>query len=286
MEMDLSSRVVIEDMPCARCGYNLRTLTFLHRCPECGEMVAASYFGRGGRRQNRMGRVAGGAGLVAFVLLCLVGNAMGEFALQEWPALRGWVSVGGLRVPLWLEWVLLPTGVFYLAYSRLPKRWYDDAASAICMTVGAVVGLLVLETSMHPNPGARVGVLDPLTSWMHVMLLATGTVFLQTFCRSLWRGRTGVLMAVVHGVLTAAALGPFVLALLPNSIKRGLGFGIGHPDEWMVYVEIANYGLLFLIWAGLALAALRMCRDEGLGGRGAFPVDGVGIDRGPATSIR
>jgi hypothetical protein len=38
----LWSQVVV-DLPCVRCGYNLRTRRAEERCPECGESVAASF---------------------------------------------------------------------------------------------------------------------------------------------------------------------------------------------------------------------------------------------------
>ncbi|MFQ5489321.1 MAG: hypothetical protein ACE5GE_01255 [Phycisphaerae bacterium] len=37
----LADRRIGTDLYCARCGYNLRTLTYLGRCPECGSQYSA-----------------------------------------------------------------------------------------------------------------------------------------------------------------------------------------------------------------------------------------------------
>src|SRR6185369_6394256 len=66
--LPLTQRVVFGDMPCAKCKYNLRGQPFLNKCPECGELVAATYFGRGGRRRVIAVRAAAGAAIIAFVL--------------------------------------------------------------------------------------------------------------------------------------------------------------------------------------------------------------------------
>jgi hypothetical protein len=38
---------IAQDLPCEKCGYNLRTLLLSHRCPECGTEVMRSYTSHG-----------------------------------------------------------------------------------------------------------------------------------------------------------------------------------------------------------------------------------------------
>ena len=44
-ETPVACAVITQDMRCARCGYNLRGLTYEGQCPECGTLVAKSVHG-------------------------------------------------------------------------------------------------------------------------------------------------------------------------------------------------------------------------------------------------
>ena len=72
--------VVDRDLPCVRCGYNLRTLTAEGRCPECGAAVALTLTLGGVIEQSRPGylrRLSWGCGLLCVARL---GAAVGILA--------------------------------------------------------------------------------------------------------------------------------------------------------------------------------------------------------------
>src|SRR5438309_891509 len=52
---ELKTNMIEADLPCAVCGYNLRTLDPAGRCPECGHAVFSS-IAKERFRQSRLGR--------------------------------------------------------------------------------------------------------------------------------------------------------------------------------------------------------------------------------------
>jgi hypothetical protein len=74
------------DLPCAQCGYNLRTQPADGRCPECNHPVAVSVEAhRGGDPFNRR-RIAWGAAAVVVALFLI---STGYFPLRKWLPFRG-----------------------------------------------------------------------------------------------------------------------------------------------------------------------------------------------------
>lgn len=101
---DSTGDVITGDLPCASCGYNLRTLAVSGRCPECGEPVATSFTSQGFRFRNPMtpSRVRNGiAVIIVAVLLATVVNLvyMGAIYLV-------WVVTG--RLPSILLRIAVP----------------------------------------------------------------------------------------------------------------------------------------------------------------------------------
>lgn len=128
----LTAFLADHDVPCIRCGYNLRCLT-TNRCPECG--VPFVLFD--GRLVFRTEAFTGAWASLAFGLILGAGvaasAAMGGKA-NGWPAVV-WVAVGGVLTAfaVGLAILVLERRAFYRLSMAHQWRWFR-----------AIVGLVLL----------------------------------------------------------------------------------------------------------------------------------------------
>jgi hypothetical protein len=143
-----AGRVAV-DLPCHRCGYNLRTLERWGRCPECGQFVRESLNMWFTGEPPWLARVAEGAALLTLALALLVLVILGT-AIQTWGhGGPGWavalavlgvlgLTAGILGAPL----LTMPPPV--RAYDReLFGRWSPRRLVRACL-VGMVASLALL----------------------------------------------------------------------------------------------------------------------------------------------
>jgi DNA-directed RNA polymerase subunit RPC12/RpoP len=144
-------RHVEEDLPCARCGYNLRTLAWDARCPECGTPVLRSGRPLGFRfaslRSERLVQI--GIGVLAAAFLVEVAGRMamtGAFRVffvappfVYWVGFWAWVYGGWLARFAMFAAILLITQPFASERERFRARL--TLATLIIAFVG-VLGLL------------------------------------------------------------------------------------------------------------------------------------------------
>jgi hypothetical protein len=103
---------VYHDLPCRRCGYNLRTLSRFGKCPECAEPVSASL----GHQQTRAFRTFRTI-YVAIVALCyLLPPIIARFPVPGVVREAAWVSCLALAL-------LLAIGGFVWSGASMSARY-------------------------------------------------------------------------------------------------------------------------------------------------------------------
>jgi hypothetical protein len=112
----LAKDVITQDLACAHCSYNLRTLSPASLCPECGTPAIASIQRLDGSSLNFV-RMGCGAFIIAFAV---------------------WLQVYGLSAAVWLVGTLFPT-IGYFGWYVL--TWVVPELCRIAM-IGAAICLL------------------------------------------------------------------------------------------------------------------------------------------------
>jgi len=246
--------IVEEDMPCASCGYNLRTLASDGRCPECGETVARS-LGAGRmlsieefRRLSRCAAVMAPLTVVLIIHLALqsvfvevVYRSMPELItaiLEVYPAAYGILAA----VMVWIVTEHPPE-------SQLAPiaRWARGAS--IFFTIGMSVwweSLLPkdVQTSLEP---VLVGGTLLATIAGSIMCLQTG-LYVEDRCIAARElklahrcGRLGPFLAISLGLLAAGLL---VSVCLPYGL---VGFALWLLIPALIMTEVAFCRLALLL---------------------------------------
>jgi len=130
----LSAYLAERDVPCPRCGYNLRALTS-GRCPECGDEFQLQV----GLVEPRLGAYV--ALLVACCFGCGGSTLFGAVALTAAP--RGWWTEPSAVV---LLVQLLLSGVLLLIVLRARRR-FRKAARSVQWTLAVAAWLLIAALS-------------------------------------------------------------------------------------------------------------------------------------------
>jgi hypothetical protein len=132
--LDAEGRIVV-DLPCSKCGYNLRTLAAEAICPECAAPVAPSLAAYRLVPLQWIDTVAGGAGLLAFATL--VGGLAVAVALAE-------VSLGGASGVACATAPLLTVAAFTGGLGTLLLTVRDPRPAAAAPRVRRAIRILLL----------------------------------------------------------------------------------------------------------------------------------------------
>ncbi len=170
---------IISDMPCIRCGYNLRGLDVQKQCPECGERVAVSMKGRSLSVADRgwvtkitVGATFAGASMpVLFALMyCLTNLYLRSTIAMH--LLIAMVFAGG-GCGLWLVTAREPGGPYFDSHNFLRQslRIVGDVAGL----TGVAFGLLefVLAYGWGWDPAWR------MQSYMGLVAFPCGLIALM-----------------------------------------------------------------------------------------------------------
>ncbi len=117
----LSDRYISTDLHCANCGYNLRTLTYVGRCPECGSEYNARKLWSEGVFTAGMLEFPSGDWLAAAITLGIAGVllASGLSPVVEW---RLMFAIGlGILAALYVRSAWKRTAR-YLHFRAIAKR--------------------------------------------------------------------------------------------------------------------------------------------------------------------
>jgi hypothetical protein len=124
--MENVSTVIGDDVPCMKCGYNLRTLAADGKCPECGANVAMSVQEKMRRALVRWGRIAEAA--IFFLALLLM----------PWAWQRTMWDAGGFVVEV-VTGGIMACGFIYLLSSG---QWARGGMRKWRLGVWSVIGLM------------------------------------------------------------------------------------------------------------------------------------------------
>ncbi len=214
---DTPPQRVETDLPCATCGYNLRTLAWDSKCPECGLAVSGSLPPRGFRFQKMatVFRVRRGLALVVIAILIEVLCALAMFLMLRYyhklppPALRlgarsySYISLGAL--------VIRAFGLVLVTYPF--GRRGDRLLRALGIAV-VVLTALTVAAGVANQLGYRPGSWPFGLSWN--AYLATAAPFFYCFAVAhvlVWLHLLARVRAAEHKVLWSMAL----LVLLTQS---------------------------------------------------------------------
>jgi hypothetical protein len=244
--------VVQEDVPCRRCGYNLRTLPVDGQCPECGTEVRPSLRGRRLVNADRgwLAWICGGAILfgVGLVLLAISWAVL---------VLHG---LGFNFVLLWAGLVAAACGGAWLLTPGEPDGPYFDDRRVLRRVIRTLtlIGAIPLGISLsgeltgHPRPDWRV-----LTE-VGAILLMVAMELVPWYLASLSK-RMDERWLKISGRLTGLSL-PICYGMVV--VIGFIGPGSGARDFWVVLVlmvcAFASPGVYALAWAVVVSRKRRM----------------------------
>ncbi|MFQ5807806.1 MAG: hypothetical protein ACE5I3_15270, partial [Phycisphaerae bacterium] len=244
------------DLPCAKCGYNLRTLPWESKCPECGAAVLKSAppvgFRFHSQRSENLARW--GTGILAAAFLVEVLGAMAMTAAFRvffvaprfvyWVGFYAWIYGGWLGSFGRFAAILLLTQPFARATERFKPRF--ALVAVIFASVGILGTLLdlVLRFSGLTLGAGRIEIVAA-----HVCGLCFGIAYVLTCAHLLLRverHQQRALWSLLCPIVAAQ-----VLVLYVNIIAAGLFFSGAAPVISSSNVASSSpwrYLLVDLLW--------------------------------------
>jgi predicted RNA-binding Zn-ribbon protein involved in translation (DUF1610 family) len=223
------SNAIDQDIFCANCGYNLRTLSQASRCPECGMPVVRSVERHRATEGWNLRRLAMGFLLVAAYPILPAIRRMVPDPLDQ-PLRHALLSLAEpLAAGLLLVAILLIVRSGPASTRRGWRRRFGvDTALALLMFQGAVYAFLQITVlirhhfGLHYPPHAALYEVVPdianlLTPFLHICLLVAAVVLLHKVPRVLerpWLGRLATTCLVALAAASACHAIYFVVALV------------------------------------------------------------------------
>lgn len=232
------------DLPCLRCGYNLRGLTLRHRCPECGADIRRSVSGENllGCSEPWLRSMAWGLGLMLWSVLSYLAVIVGMLLYPILAYFVAWVSAG-----------LAIAGVFCL--TRIDPQAQDEerpysvrrllrAAAVVRFACVAVV----LLSMLRPTPPVSLITGATLLEGAALVAIILGvSYFLRDFAR---RMEDFELEHGTNSVLWGFAISAGVFVLL-GGLTTVLGGRVGPGVCIAGFAGVA--AMLFGGWFGILL---------------------------------
>lgn len=136
-----ASGVIENDVQCVKCGYNLRTLSMLGRCPECGTPVGLSLHGNLLRYADPqwVETLARGINLILWgILAAICGGIIGAIVAKDNPIVGQMIGLLGSGVGLAGAWLITtpdPSGLGEEQYAT-PRK-----VTRVCLLLGLMYNL-------------------------------------------------------------------------------------------------------------------------------------------------
>jgi hypothetical protein len=250
-EARIENTPVTTDLTCVHCGYNLRTLSSMSRCPECGLPVNESLSPSADLATSRpawLKRMVAGNVLLflakGFLLAAFVTvfQRNGGF-VEEYPPALG---CSGAFI------VLYAAGIFFVTTGKYPRMPPSSrvseirlrklaAASLLCLTAG--VCYQAIRTITAPRPKGLMGAVSVEWYWPSLLLLLIGWIF---YC---------ICVTFESRLLSrlASRLGDPVLTRLciwVGSITAASGLALIYGAERIVmqWMELGIFTVVIILW--------------------------------------
>lgn len=263
------------DLPCARCGYNLRTRPRDGVCPECGDSVSASVdaFARLHEKYLAIRRrgVAWMTTIRTGVLLALAAWIL--FVSTSMPSLGRRAPSGGVDAVV----AVLPSTTSLVVFFWGMWRWFAPGRTGPLRLARAVlvIALASFIASRFDSYWIRYyfgrdaalprsiepwfyGALQSLAATLWLALPAALAIAFARYAQLCWLARRRVLMAHAAIVVLVAALWP--IDPWPRRFAMVLGV------RWGQVVDMGSAMLLFSLPVSFAALAYTLTRAIRLGG--------------------
>lgn len=264
-----SAGLVIADLPCRKCSYNVRGLPVASRCPECGAPVGVSVNGdllRYSEPQWLQNLSKGAAFAFWGVLVSMVATIVGGIIAQVTVPLMAPIAtmVGGL-VYLYGAWLLTEPDPSGLGEDQYGRARQIIRIALIAGLVGA--GVEAINATLAPEPTLRialgivsvavglVGVAGQFATLRYLQRLALRIPDDRLSARAklvFWGyGLSLAAMIVVGGVMMLVIAGSGIFASGPNSPAPGGGVvgtlaGAGCAVG-IAFLAMLGFGIIFLV---------------------------------------
>jgi hypothetical protein len=251
-----SRAIVLEDLPCAGCGYNLRTLPARGHCPECGSAVGDSLF-----VFARPGELASGLRTLATSFLCTAGVLLMSalFACGLWvlPVLTipRVIAAASLRYSAGIENMPI--------LSRRVRTLWPLALAEVLLAICACVTLVLaidVNASRLTQQLAMMLILLALLCMMAVM--AVSGMLLRTLAQILGSTRIDRLARALIILVAMAPAGAAIGWLTLGSRRAGLAAALG---AWLCLVAALGLGSAALWLTAGVISAARRTREDAVG---------------------
>ncbi len=221
------------DLPCASCGYNLRGLSIMHECPECGVPVRATLLARVDPKATELRRITRPR-LVAAGLVC-------------------W-SVGGL-VALLVTWVMRLQDAVAAFGGGGFGRPFDAVPLGLAALVLSGLGALALVRPHAGIPARKtwsailaVALYVPLAYlyWLVLARLDQGTV---PYFATPTTPHPEEMVRTMARLATALVLGLIILGMRPMArvlVARSAVLRRRAVDRQTLYASLASLGITML----------------------------------------
>lgn len=260
---------VDRDLPCVRCGYNLRTMDGTARCPECGAGVALTLELGGELQRTRpayLGRLATGCWMLFAARVAATISLLVSARIDHW----AW-----LPVPLMFFATMYSIGTFLLTGREHPRLRPEMAAVSVAMRIcagilvvgSAVLGLFTLTVALHMSG----------SSFLVSAALVIGTSVAMWLAYSVFQVLEMSLLVRLSRRVSDASLREHAIIAGVGATASGLVFGaffvlsstglmrrMGTSDLSLVLVLMLLVSvLLFWLWTGYVslVSALHLTRS-------------------------
>jgi hypothetical protein len=161
---DTPAQRVETDLPCARCGYNLRTLAWESKCPECGAPVLRSGLAVGFRFRSRRAERRVGTGIAVLATGLLVETlGIQAMTVATWLIFVIPLSLQSVAIHIWsyAGWFSSFTRFAAILLIVQPFAGEDDRFKprfGLAIAVLALIGILAVMFELALRlPGLSVG---------------------------------------------------------------------------------------------------------------------------------
>ena len=235
-----AGEVVNEDIPCRKCGYNLRSMRTDGRCPECGTSVWVSLQGTLLRYSDpnwvetiRRGFARMIAGITIVVAVIIVAIILGAMRMLDVIVLVQLVGIAGWLIYMWGIWLITepdPSGLGEDQYGTSRKI---IRVGVVCQAVGQVLEF-VQEDRMPPGARLLLTIVAVLLGIVALVAIYAQLQYLQKLALRIpdlklsQRSRFLKLAIVIsYGTLIVSGLGVVLLGGGVGSVVSGLGAALG-----------------------------------------------------------